>query len=107
VNNLKGFDDVYILTMPAFEWIKWYGGELGTGTPHGLLTCNVIDNSQMLVMGGNFTYTNTYCDVPAIQGQHNLNLGQLDSTDAKWYSYLPNVTEYFVPPAILQITGGT
>jgi hypothetical protein len=87
--------------MPAFEWIKWYGGEPGTGSPHGLTTCNVIDNAQMLVMGGNFTNT-TSCDVPHIQGQHNLNLGQL-----KWHSYLPKVTEYFVPPAILQITGGT
>ena len=107
MNNLKGFDDVYILTMPAFEWIKWYPDKPGPGSPHGSLTCNVIDNSQMLIMGGNFTYTNTHCDLPNSQGQHNLNLGQLDSTDTQWYFYLPNVTEYFVPPAILQITGGT
>ena len=92
--------------MPAFEWIKWYPDEPGPGAPHGLLTCNIIDNSQMIVMGGNFTNT-TDCDVPDKQGQHNLNLGQLNSNDAKWYSYRPNVTEYFVPPAILKITGGT
>ncbi|KIW27898.1 uncharacterized protein PV07_07596 [Cladophialophora immunda] len=104
--NTTGFDDVYILTMPTFEWVKWYPDQPGPGSPHGLLTCNVIDRGQMIVMGGNFTNT-TACDVPAIQGQHNLNLGQYDSTNAKWYPYLPNLTDYFVPPAILQVAGGT
>ncbi|KAH0845881.1 hypothetical protein FOPE_11663 [Fonsecaea pedrosoi] len=104
--NTTGFDDVYILTMPTFEWIKWYPDSPGPGSPHGMLTCNVIDRGQMIVMGGNFTNT-TACDVPAIQGQHNLNLGQYDSTNAKWYPYLPNLTDYFVPPAILQVAGGT
>ena len=91
--------------MPAFEWIKWYPDEPGPGSPHGSLTCNVIKNSQMLVMGGNFTNA-IDCDVPSIQGQHNLNLGQDDLTDAKWYEYLPNVTQYLVPPAILEVVGG-
>ncbi|OAL30465.1 hypothetical protein AYO22_01663 [Fonsecaea multimorphosa] len=104
--NVTGFDDVYILTMPTFEWIKWYPTQPGPGSPHGLTTCNVIERGQMIVMGGNFTNT-TACDVPAIQGQHNLNLGQYDSTDAMWYPYLPNLTEYLVPPAILQVAGGT
>jgi hypothetical protein len=91
--------------MPAFEWIKWYPDEPGPGAPHGSLTCNIIKNSQMLVMGGNFTNT-TDCDVPFIQGQHNLNLGQDDATASKWYAYLPNVTDYLVPPAILEVVGG-
>lgn len=92
--------------MPTFEWIKWYPDKPGPGSPHGSLTCNVIKNSQMLVMGGNFTYT-TDCDVPSIQGQHNLNLGQSNPTDEKWYPYLPNLTDYVVPPAILEVVGGT
>ncbi|ERF71595.1 hypothetical protein EPUS_00584 [Endocarpon pusillum Z07020] len=104
--NATGFDDVYVLTMPAFEWVKWYPEKPGPGAPHGLLTCNVIENSQMMVMGGNFTNT-TECDVPKIQGQHNLNLGQYNRDNAKWFQYLPNVTEYLVPPEILQITGGS
>lgn len=59
----------------------------------------------MLIMGGNFTYT-TDCDIPSVQGQHNLNLGQENSADDKWYSYLPNLTDYVVPPAILEVVGG-
>ncbi|RMZ76377.1 hypothetical protein DV737_g4867, partial [Chaetothyriales sp. CBS 132003] len=104
--NVTGFDDVYILTLPTFEWIKWYPTAPGASAPHGLLTCNVVDMAQMIVMGGNFTNT-TDCDVPTIGGQHNLNLGQADATDAKWYQYLPNLTDYSVPPAIVSVAGGS
>ena len=87
-DSLKGFDDVYIRTVPAFEWIKWYPDKPGGEAPHGLLSCNVVENSQMIVMGGNFTYSRI-CDVPDIQVQHNLNLGQLNYQSAKWFEYLP------------------
>lgn len=92
--------------MPAFEWVKWYPEDDSPGAPHGSLTCNVIENSQMIVMGGNFT-NSTECDVPTIQGQHNLDLGQSNRDNAKWFAYRSNVTEYLVPPQILQITGGS
>lgn len=104
--NATGFDDIYILSIPTFEWIKWYPDKPGAGAPHGLLTCNVIDRGQMIVMGGNFTNT-TDCDVPTVGGQHNMNLGQMDATGAKWYSYLPNLTDYSVPDAIISVAGGS
>lgn len=104
--NITGFDDVWILSMPTFEWIKWYPDAPGASAPHGSLTCNVIDRGQMIVMGGNFT-NSTDCDVPTVGAQHNLNLGQQDPTGAKWYSYLPNVTDYVVPDAIVSVAGGS
>lgn len=104
--NVTGFDDVWILTLPTFEWIKWYPEAPGASAPHGLLTCNVIENSQMMVMGGNFT-NSTACDVPTLGGQHNLNLGQVNVENSKWYQYLPNLTSYSVPPAIVSVAGGT
>lgn len=104
--NITGFDDVWILTLPTFEWIKWYPDGAGDSTPHGLLTCNVIDNAQMIVIGGNNT-NDTQCDAPDVNGQHNLNLGQLNVNNAKWYQYLPNLTDYLVPPAIVSVTGGS
>ena len=60
----------------------------------------------MIVMGGNFTNSSA-CDVPIVQAQHNLNLGKYNADNAKWYSYLPNVTDYFVPQEVLKVTGGT
>lgn len=57
-------------------------------------------------MGGNAT-NSVDCDVPSIGGQHNLNLGQLNPTNAKWYQFLPNLTGYAVPPAIVSVAGGS
>lgn len=104
--NITGFDDVYILTLPTFEWIKWYPEAPGASAPHGSLTCNVIASAQMIVMGGNFT-NSTDCDAADVYGQHNLNLGKENIDEAKWYQYLPNLTSYSVPPEIVSVTGGS
>lgn len=104
--NVTGFDDVYILTMPAFHWIKWYPTQPGPGSPHNSLTCTVVDNAQMLVIGGTFP-NSTACDAPEVVGNHNLNLGENDPTHAMWASYQPNLTTYNVPPEILKVIGGS
>jgi hypothetical protein len=48
--NTVGFDDVYILSMPSFQWVKWWQGS-NPMKPHHSLTCNVINKGQMLVIG--------------------------------------------------------
>lgn len=54
-NNGTGFDDVYILTLPSFTWIRWWPTLSNTtARPHHSMTCNVIDGSQMLIIGGTF-----------------------------------------------------
>lgn len=103
--NATGFDDVYILTMPSFEWIKWYPTAPGPGAPHNTLTCNVIDGAQMLVIGGTFPATDQ-CDARDVWGTHNLNLGKNDPTNAMWALYQPNLTTYNVPPEIIKVVGG-
>ncbi|KAF1347039.1 hypothetical protein BDV97DRAFT_371569 [Delphinella strobiligena] len=107
--NTMGFDDVYILTIPSFTWIKWYPSTNGTGTsPHHSLSCNVIDGSQMIIMGGTFpNSSNIQCDAKQIYGQHNLNLGQQDPQDAEWFVFLPNVTSYQVPATINSVISGS
>lgn len=42
-----GFDDVYILSLPSFTWIKWWPSTPGVGNPHHSMTCNVINRSQV------------------------------------------------------------
>ncbi|KAF2461305.1 hypothetical protein BDY21DRAFT_83089 [Lineolata rhizophorae] len=106
INNITGFDDVYILTMPSFKWIKWFPTEPGPGNPHGLTTCNVISNSQMIIIGGYFAQHDE-CDSPTIWGTHNLNLGANGPQNAPWDLYYPNITEYFVPQEILDEIGGS
>lgn len=76
--------------------------ELG---PKNSMSCNVVDMSQMIIMGG--TYPNqTICDLPAVQGQHNLNLGKDNAQNTQWHAFEPNVTSYKVPSEVIATVGG-
>ncbi|KAK5143547.1 hypothetical protein LTR32_004350 [Rachicladosporium monterosium] len=103
-----GYGDVWILSMPSFTWTQWYptlNGSVRLPTSpseHHSLSCNVIEQSQMIIMGGYFpNSSNIGCDARAIWGQHNLNLGAEDVQQAAWYQYLPNVTSYQVPSTVV------
>ncbi|ORY18722.1 hypothetical protein BCR34DRAFT_660075 [Clohesyomyces aquaticus] len=103
-----GFGDVYVLSIPSFRWIKFWPrpeDNVGKTFPHHSLTCDVIENSQMIIMGGTFP-NSTDCDVPAIQGQHGLDLGKANQQGAKWALFNPKLTTYQVPPEIVATIGG-
>ncbi|PWY89847.1 hypothetical protein BO70DRAFT_426286 [Aspergillus heteromorphus CBS 117.55] len=102
----NAFDDVYILSLPSFTWIKWYPTTPGADYPHHSMTCNVIDGAQMIIMGGTFP-NSTACDIPTNYGMHNLDLGQQNSQKAKWFIFRPNITTYQVPSAIISAIGGS
>lgn len=104
--NATGFDDVYILTLPSFTWIKWYPTEPGPGHPHHSLSCNVIDNAQMLIIGGDFPLTDA-CDAPDVVGTHNLDLGKNNPKQAKWELFNPDLRTYNVPSEIVAVVGGS
>ncbi|KAE8165226.1 hypothetical protein BDV40DRAFT_80463 [Aspergillus tamarii] len=102
-----GYDDVYILTLPSFKWIKWYptdGSE--SGYPKNAMSCTVVDGAQMLVMGGNKP-NDTDCDAYPIYGLHNMYLGKQNPEDAVWAMFRPNITSYEVPSEIISAVGGS
>ncbi len=101
-----GFDDVYILSIPSFTWIKWYPSDNSTGNPHGWSTCNVIDGAQMIIIGGTFPVSQE-CDAQGVQGTHNLDLGKQNNESAMWHTFQPNVTAYVVPTEIVAKIGGS
>ncbi|KAF2142656.1 uncharacterized protein K452DRAFT_318239 [Aplosporella prunicola CBS 121167] len=105
ITNTTGFDDVYILSIPSFIWIKWYPTQPGPGNPHGISSCNVINNAQMIIVGGWFAQ-HDQCDAPNIWGTHNLNLGANGPNNNMWDFYYPNITQYLVPPEIISKIGG-
>ena len=79
----------------------------------GWSSCNVVRQSQMLIIGGELTNTsNPECDIPKIGGQHNMWLGQenVDYGDNGvpnwWHAPMDNVTEYRVPDQIATSIGG-
>ncbi|CAI6335497.1 unnamed protein product [Periconia digitata] len=103
-----GYGDVWVLSLPSFKWIKFWpreGDGEGKTFPHHSLSCDVIGNSQMIIMGGHFTNI-TDCDVPTIQGQHGLDLGKSNAENAKWAKFDPKLTTYKVPSEIAQTIGG-
>jgi hypothetical protein len=104
--NVTAYDDVYILTLPSFTWIKWYPTDPGPGAPHHSLTCNVVNGAQMLIIGGTFPATDA-CDAPDVWGTHNLNLGKNNPENAKWSKFYPDLKEYKVPSEIVAVVGGS
>jgi hypothetical protein len=102
-SNSSGFDDVWILSLPTFTWISWWQPS-GTGVPHHSLTCNVVGNGQMLIIGGTFPLTDA-CDSPSTWGTHNLDLGKREGK--MWNVYKPNITTYVAPPEVVSIVGGS
>ncbi|RPB04162.1 hypothetical protein L873DRAFT_1451833 [Choiromyces venosus 120613-1] len=100
----KGFDDIWVLTMPAFQWVKWWVHE--PPNIHNGFSCNVIRKGQMIVLGGTFPYDQSVCDAPTAWGAHNMDLGQANPESAEWYGYKKNLSTYSVPQKIINIVGG-
>lgn len=101
--NATGFDDVYILSLPSFQWIKWWHGSFPE-KPHHSLTCNIVNSGQMLIIGGSFPLSGT-CDSPPTWGTHNLDLGK--QSGKVWNDYQLNLTSYVVPSEIVARVGGS
>ncbi|KAL1842725.1 hypothetical protein VTJ49DRAFT_4363 [Mycothermus thermophilus] len=102
------FDDIYVLTIPTFQWIKMHptDGNVTGEYPHHSLSCNIIDGAQMVIIGGTFP-TLDMCDSPPQFGLHNADLGQQNPDKALWEIFNPNLTQYAVPDAIIDAVGGS
>ncbi|ORX92787.1 hypothetical protein BCR34DRAFT_647580 [Clohesyomyces aquaticus] len=109
INGTVAFDDVYTLSVPAFHWVKMFpdNAQPSTGSNgHHSLTCNIINGTQMLVMGGTFP-NSAACDVPAEYGQHNADLGQVNDDRVLWRVFNQDNPPYRVPGALTKVIGGT
>ncbi|KAG7290601.1 hypothetical protein NEMBOFW57_000604 [Staphylotrichum longicolle] len=106
--DTSGFDDVYVLSIPSFEWIKMHptDGNLTGEYPHHSLSCNMVDNAQMLVIGGTFPSSDR-CDAPEQYGVHNIDLGQQNPEKALWQIFVANLTKYAVPDPVVSVIGGS
>jgi hypothetical protein len=106
--DTAGFDDVYTLSIPSFQWVKMYptDGNLTGPYVHHSLSCNVIDNAQMIVSGGTFP-TSEECDVPVQYGLHNMDLGQQNHEKALWQIFATDLTQYAVPDRVVSAIGGS
>ncbi|CAH0017206.1 unnamed protein product [Clonostachys rhizophaga] len=100
-----GFDDVYVLSIPTFTWVKLFPKESKDpgSNPHHSMSCNVVNTAQMIVHGGFFP---EHDDCELAWGIHNLDLGKNNEEQAFWLRYIPSKKKYQVPPEVLSATGG-
>lgn len=105
------FNDVYILSLPSFKWIKAYNLDPSAPSPdpagHGGCSANVVNHDQMIIIGGWFGQQGApQCDSPDTQGLHNMILGNNTAKGAIWDQYDPKLSKYEVPAAIISAIGG-
>ncbi|KAL2105526.1 hypothetical protein VUR80DRAFT_8233 [Thermomyces stellatus] len=105
--SATGFDDVYILSLLSFTWIKLYPEGHGTGDfpPHSLSCTVTASLSQMLIIAGTFPLSDM-CDTPEKWGVHNLDLGRQNPDGAVWMLFDPEKKGYVVPKDISDAIGG-
>jgi hypothetical protein len=113
--NVTAFNDVYVLTLPTFQWAKIFPGHQGNATydyGHYSASCNMVKSlSQMMVIGGSYPGSDM-CDLaPDIWAQHNLWTGGVNNTgqppqDIYWALYNPNVSSNVVPVDVYNLVGG-
>ncbi|KAG5811542.1 hypothetical protein H9Q74_004638 [Fusarium xylarioides] len=115
VVNATSFNDIYILTLPSFIWVKAYPDHHGNATlppeyDHYSASCNMVKHmSQLFVIGGTYTDTDA-CDLAYdAWSMHNFWTGtnnNAGNNETYWAIYNPNITENVVPVDVYNVTGG-
>ncbi|KAJ3528892.1 hypothetical protein NM208_g10000 [Fusarium decemcellulare] len=115
VVNATSFNDIYILTLPSFIWVKAYPDHHGNATlppeyDHYSASCNMVKHmSQLFVIGGTYTDTDA-CDLAYdAWSMHNFWTGTNNNdgdNETYWAIYDPDITENVVPIDVYNVTGG-
>ncbi|KAM5383426.1 hypothetical protein ACJZ2D_002119 [Fusarium nematophilum] len=115
VVNATSFNDIYILTLPSFIWVKAYPDHHGNATlppeyDHYSASCNMVKSmSQLFVIGGTYTDTDA-CDLAVdAWAMHNFWTGTSQNAgdnETYWALYDPNITSNVVPVDVYNVTGG-
>jgi hypothetical protein len=113
--NATSFNDIYILTLPSFIWVKAYPDHHGNATlppeyDHYSASCNMVKSmSQLFVIGGTYTDTDA-CDLAVdAWSMHNFWTGTSQNAgdnETYWALYDPTVTTNVVPADVYNVTGG-
>ncbi|KAI9648109.1 hypothetical protein NHQ30_002739 [Ciborinia camelliae] len=93
------YDDVFVLSLPSFTWIKVY--EAIPGSPRFGHTCHLVGNRQMLTVGGAQKMYSSYCD------WESSGVAIYDLSALSWTStFHHDANSYIVPGNITDVIGG-
>lgn len=111
LDNNRAFEDVYVLTMPAFQWIKISD----TGNNETKLAqnagkrrhfCNSYEDRSMIVLGGAVLHDDTAFDLQQCNSSFP-PIKLLDVSTFQWHSQFPLPdTKYQVPSPVIDVVGG-
>ena len=93
------YDDVYVLSVPSFTWVKMYSGTM----PRYGHNCHRAGRAMITVGGAaNYDYTSGFCDF------ERMGVGVFDISSSTWGSvYDADAEDYTVPDLVVQQIGGT
>ncbi|KAJ6016030.1 hypothetical protein N7540_010621 [Penicillium herquei] len=97
--NSTVYDQLYILSIPSFVWVKVYEGN----SPRYGHTCHLVAQSQMLTVGGV-----EYEDITENCDWEDRGVAVMNLRDSTWGSvYNAEAGEYLVPSKVYSAIGGT
>lgn len=95
------YDDVYVLSIPSFTWVKVFVGESARWS----VTCHFIPPRQMITIGGGGDSTT---NITADCDWEYKSLAVLDLSTIGWSStYNADPPLYKVPDSVVKVIGGT
>lgn len=93
------FDDIYVLSIPSFTWVKVFVGEDARWS----VTCHFVPPRQMITIGGGGKSSNISADCDWEQK----SLAVLDLSTIGWGSIFDaDAPLYEVPDAVVKVIGG-
>ncbi|KAI4209659.1 MAG: hypothetical protein LQ351_007413 [Letrouitia transgressa] len=102
----KALGDIWVLTMPAFHWIKINTtSALSSSLPRLGSLCATYQDRQMFVVGGRNTMDVNESSLSCANGYAALLM--LDTSTFQWQTHYPlQDTAYKVPKQVINIIGG-
>ncbi|KAH7119706.1 hypothetical protein B0J11DRAFT_66918 [Dendryphion nanum] len=107
--HTNGFGEVYVLSLPAFVWVRMWpavGYNVSEYFPVHSMSCNVVNGSQMVILGGFRPNKTADCDAPNVYGQHGLDMGQTNEANSSWWELSYDGKPYQVPRFVYEVIGG-
>ncbi|KAL9630730.1 MAG: hypothetical protein Q9164_006270, partial [Protoblastenia rupestris] len=113
IENHRAYETVYVLTIPAFQWIKI----LDTGNQESRLpgqnigrhehTCHLYGDRQMVMLGGQLSFQDVAQNNETCNPLHPV-IRILDTTTFEWQTdFIPMPEPYVVPKAVIDVIGGS
>ena len=112
LGNGRAYEDVYVLSIPAFRWIKIPDkGNQENRLPGKSIgryqhTCQLYGDRQMVILGGLLKFGSEAQNNVTCEKSHAA-VRVLDTTTFEWQGqFLPSPEAYAVPDVVKNVIGG-